>query len=59
MPVRKTHRKLYLPKKYFAGLSPKKKTQRKREIAHFGAISWRDPKAYTGFKSDIGVKTKT
>jgi hypothetical protein len=59
MPGRKTRRKSYLPKKYFAGLSSKKKTQRKREIAHFGAMSWRDPKAYTGFKSDVGVKTKS
>jgi len=59
MPGRKTQKKPFLPKKYFAGLSAKKKTQRRREIAHFGAMGSRDPKAYTGFKSDVGVKTKT
>ena len=48
-----------MPKKYFAGLSQRKKTQRRREIAHFGSYHWKDPRAYTGFKSDVGVKTKT
>lgn len=55
--MRKT-RKQYLPKKYFAGLSAKKKTQRKKEIAKFGALGWKDPAAYVGFKSNVGVKTK-
>ena len=35
-----------------------KKAQRRREIAKFGALSHRDPAAYVGFKTDIGVKTK-
>jgi len=51
-------RKLYLPKKYFAGLSEKKKTQRKSEIKKFGARPWRSPTAYLGFKTDQGVKTR-
>jgi hypothetical protein len=55
--MRKT-RKQYLPKKYFAGLSSRKKTQRRKEIAKFGSMSWKDPKAYVGFKSDKGVKTR-
>ena len=55
--MRKT-RKQYLPKKYFAGLSARKKTQRRKEIKKFGAMSWKDPKAYVGFKSDKGVKTR-
>ena len=59
MASRKTQKKKYLPKKYFAGLSKRKKTQRRREISHFGSYHWKDPRAYTGFKSDVGVKTKT
>ena len=47
------------PKRYFSGLSQKKKTQRKKEIARFGSMSWRNPKAYVGFATDKGVKTKT
>ena len=54
----KTRRKQYLPKKYFAGLSARKKTQRRKEIAKFGSMSWRSPKAYVGFKSNVGVKTR-
>ena len=52
-------RKQYFPKKYFAGLSAKRKTLRRKEIQKFGAMGSRDPKAYAGFKSDVGVKTKT
>ena len=51
-------RKQYLPKKYFAGLSAKRKTLRKKEIAKFGALSSKDPKAYVGFKSNAGIKTR-
>jgi hypothetical protein len=58
MGSRKTQKKAFLPKKYFAGLSKQKKTQRRKEIGHFGAYHWKDPRAYTGFKSDVGVKTK-
>jgi hypothetical protein len=48
---------MYLPTKYFQGLSKTKKAQRKREIKHFGAKDFRDPGAYVGFKTDVGVKT--
>lgn len=48
----------FWPLKYFAGLSKTKKAARKREIARFGAKGSRDPAAYTGFKTDVGVKTK-
>ena len=51
-------RKAYNPKRYFAGLSVTKKAQRRREIAKFGAMSYRNPAAYVGFKTDKGVKTK-
>lgn len=47
-----------LPKKYYRGLSAKKKTQRRREIKKFGALGWKDPAAYVGFKTDKGVKTR-
>ena len=51
-------RKLFLPKKYFGTLTRKRKEQRKQEIAKYGAKSWRDPSAYVGFKTNVGVKTK-
>jgi hypothetical protein len=46
-----------LPKRYFTGLSQKKKTQRRAEIKKFGSMSWKNPLAYVGFKTD-NVKTK-
>ena len=51
-------RKVYYPRKYYSGLSEKKKTQRRKEILKFGARSWKNPKAYLGFKTDRGVKTR-
>jgi hypothetical protein len=54
---RKT-RKVFLPKKYFAGLSKTRKQQRVKEIHKFGALSHKDPKAYVGFATNKGVKTK-
>ena len=49
---------MYLPSKYFGTLSKTKKAERKKEIAKFGAKSWKDPKAYVGFKTNKGVKTR-
>lgn len=49
---------MYLPTKYFRGLSKTKKAQRLREIKHFGAKDFRDPGAYVGFKTDVGVKIR-
>ena len=46
------------PPKYYRGLTRKKKTERRKEIATFGALDTSDPKAYVGFKTDIGVKTR-
>jgi hypothetical protein len=51
--------KAYLPKKYYKGLSDKKRTQRRREIAKYGKLSWDNPSAYVGFKTDKDVATKT
>ena len=55
--VNKT-RKVYYPKKYYKGLTLKNKTIRKQEIRKYGALSWKNPNAYRGFKTDVGVKTK-
>lgn len=46
------------PLRYFTGLSSKKKTQRRKEIKKYGSMSWKTAKAYVGFKTDKGVKTK-
>ena len=59
MAFENTRKKQKSPKRYFSGLSAKKKTQRAKEIKKFGSKSWTDPKAYVGFKTDKGVKTKS
>lgn len=46
------------PPKYYTGLSARAATRRRKEILKFGKKSWRDPSAYTGFATDVGVKTK-
>lgn len=46
------------PPKYYAGLSKRTQTRRKKEITKFGALDWKDPKAYVGFQTDKGVKTR-
>jgi hypothetical protein len=47
------------PHKYYAGLSKRQATRRRKEIQHFGAMHWRNPKAYTGFATDKGVKGRS
>ena len=46
------------PHKYYKGLTRKQAAERRKEILKFGAKDWKDPSAYVGFKTDIGVKTK-
>lgn len=46
------------PPKYYAGLSKTRKRQRVAEIKKYGAMDWRDPAAYVGFRTDRGVKTR-
>lgn len=46
------------PPRYYKGLSKKQQTRRKREIQKFGALDWKNPKAYVGFQTDKGVKTR-
>jgi len=50
---------MYLPEKYFKGLSKTKKASRKREMKKYGSKHWKDPAAYVGFKTDKNVKTKS
>ena len=47
-----------VPKRYLAGLSKKNKTRRLKEIKKYGALDTKDPKAYVGFATDKGVKTR-
>jgi hypothetical protein len=47
------------PTKYYKGLSKTRKIKRSKEIAKFSALDWKNPKAYAGFQTDKGVKTKT
>ncbi len=35
------------------------KTRRKKEMNKFGSLSWKNPKAYVGFKTDENIKTKS
>jgi hypothetical protein len=44
--------------KYYAGLDRKTRKRRQAEIRRFGALHWKDPAAYTGFRTDRGVKTR-
>ena len=49
---------MYLPKRYFTGLSQTKRALRKKELAKRSKLSWKTQKAYRPFKTDIGVKTR-
>ena len=51
-------RKLW-PPKYYRGLSTRKKHQRAKEIVHFEQFHWKDPRAYSGFKTDIGARKRS
>lgn len=56
--VRQTRRKAFWPLKYYKGLTRKQQAKRKQEIQRFGALDTKNPKAYVGFQTDKGVKTK-
>ena len=47
------------PTKYYKGLSKTRKLKRSKEIAKFGALHWKNPKAYVGFQTDKVIQTKT
>ena len=46
------------PARYFTGLSKTQKRKRLQEIHKFGKMSFRNPRAYRGFATDVGVRTK-
>lgn len=46
------------PEKYYRGLTRRKAVERRAEIERFSALDWRDPRAYKGFKTNVGVVTK-
>jgi hypothetical protein len=46
------------PPKYYRGLTKKQALERQKEIARFGAMNWKDPRAYVGFKTDRYARTK-
>ena len=49
---------MYLPKRYFTGLSQTKRALRKKELSKRAKLSWKTQKAYRPFKTDVGVKTR-
>jgi hypothetical protein len=55
----KTKTRKFWPRKYYAGLTRKQKEARQKEIEKFGSKDWKDPSAYTGFKTDAYGTRKT
>jgi len=49
---------MYLPKRYFSGLTETQRKIRKKELTKRSKLSWKDPKAYRPFKTDVGAKTR-
>ncbi len=49
---------MYWPAKYSRGLTRKQVLQRKRSATRRKRMSWKDPKAYVPWKTDMGVKTR-
>jgi hypothetical protein len=47
------------PPKYYRGLSKSAATRRRKEILRGRSMNWKNPAAYTGFKTDKGVRTKS
>jgi len=48
----------FWPRKYYSGLTRKEKQLRKKEINKYGTKSFKDPKAYLGFKTNVGKSTR-
>lgn len=48
----------YHPAKYYASLDRATRKRRRAEIRRFGAMSWKNPRAYVGFRTDRGVRTR-
>jgi len=54
----RTTRKRKGPTRYYTGLTRRQANQREREIKKFGALHWKDPAAYKGFKTDKLVTSR-
>lgn len=50
---------MYWPYKYYRGLTKRKAIERKRDATRRARMSWKNPRAYTPFKTDTGVKGKS
>jgi len=48
----------FYPRKYYQGLTRKQKQERLKEIKRFGALTWKNPRAYQGFRTDRGIVGK-
>jgi hypothetical protein len=48
----------FWPPKYYAGLKRTTRKKRRAEILRFGALHWKNPAAYAGFRTDRGIKTR-
>ena len=48
----------FWPRKYYAGLSKRKATRRRKEILHGKSTDWHDPAAYKPFQTNRGIKTR-
>jgi hypothetical protein len=49
---------MYWPLKYHRGLSTRKNILRKKDATRRTKMSWKNPKAYTPFATDKGIKTR-
>lgn len=49
---------MYWPLKYHRGLSTRKNLERKKDATRRAKMSWKNPRAYTRFATDVGVKTR-
>jgi len=49
---------MYWPLKYHRGLSTRKNLERKKDATRRAKMSWKNPRAYTRFTTDKGVKTR-
>lgn len=56
--MKKTRKSRLWPPKYYRGLTKKQALERRQEIERFGAMNWKDPRAYVGFKTDRYARTK-
>ncbi len=54
----KRTKKLFLPEKYFKGLSKAARARRTREIRRGVGMSWKDPAAYRPFATDLEVPAR-